>query len=233
LIKKNLDPIIRELEISYVPRQMKPGPSIVFPIYNHSGYARNALFHPMWPLIGKEGFPIKYAMLGKEKNEGCPTWFGDTDSVITAIASTRSACVVEGFFDLLACRMLHPGAPVLSSGSKRFGEPHMEWLRMLGIKKVIVAFDNESGSGGKEGPGNLAARLVVRQFNGKHGVQVEAVSLPAKDPAACLTDLRSAYALRTLLTQMFPSIPVHKPAPSARHPVPPASRLYTRRGPRS
>ena len=223
LFKNNLLPIIRELGIFYVPKLMEPGPCIVFPICDHHNFPHHAMVKPMWPLKGKDGFPIKYAMLGKEKNEGCPTWFGDTDTVISAIGHTRSVVLVEGYFDLLACRLLHPGAPVMTSGTKRIGEPHMQWLRILGVKKVFIAFDNEVGRDGGEGAGNMGARLTVQQFNNKHGVAVEAVALPAKDPSACLEHLRSAYALRNLLRQMFPAIPVDDPPPNCRHPGRPAT----------
>lgn len=203
LIKDSLDSVIRELEIFYVPRTMDPGPAIVFPLYDHHNRVRYAQLKPFYPLTGNSG-PMKYARLGKAMSIG-PVWFGDRDETLRAAGRYRSVCLVEGYFDLLACRLLHPDAPVLSTGTKKMSQIHMYYLRMLGVKTVHLMFDNEIAAHGKdEGAGNQAARYVAQEFQGKGGTELQIQACPAPDPSACLEDRRTAYSLRSMLHRLFP-----------------------------
>jgi hypothetical protein len=204
LIKENLIPIIRELEIRYVPKQVDPGPCILFPLHDYRNLVRHGMIKPLYPLAGQNG-PMKYALLGKEKTGG-PRWFGQSDDCLRAIVHNRAVCLVEGYFDLLACRLLHPAAPILSTGTKSVNDMHIEWLQLLGVKRVHLLFDNEEAKEGRtEGAGNEAARSVARTYANKVPVMKFVTELcPANDPSDCLQDLRTTYALQGQLRRMFP-----------------------------
>ena len=202
LIKPNLDSVIRELEIFYVPKQMDPGPAIVFPLRDHHNKIRHAQLKPFYELTGRSG-PMKYSRLGKGRSP--ITWFGDRDPTLLSIGKYSSVMLVEGYFDLLACRLLHPTAPILSTGTKKMNDVHLWYLQMLGVKTIHLMFDNEIAKEGKdEGAGNQAARFVAQQFQGQGGVEFQIQACPATDPSACLEDKRTAYHLRSMLHRRFP-----------------------------
>src|SRR6202041_1882975 len=112
----------------------------------------------------------KYGFLGKKDNVPGPHWFGNSDETLRNIARNRSVGLVEGYYDLLACRLMMPGAPILSTGTKTVNESHIQYLRMLGVKDIHLMFDNEAPKGDKDvGAGELSARYIKNENDGKHG----------------------------------------------------------------
>jgi len=205
LIAPNLDKVIRELGIYYVPKTMAPGPCIVFPIrdYHQEKIITAHKINPFYELIGRGG-PAKYPFLGEKPTEGKPSWLGDTDETLAAIAKYRAALLVEGPYDLVAVRLLHPGAPVLSSGTKRVNLAQVRYLAMLNVRNVYVMFDHEPGKNGREGAGDAAARYTVKEWNGKYKMQWQAVATLAEDPSDSLKDHGTALRFSQQLRMLFP-----------------------------
>lgn len=207
LIENNLSPVIHELGIYYVPKTIDPGPCIVFPMrdYRQTEVVTAHKLHPFYPVELKNGGTAKYAHLGDKVSEGKPSLYGITDEFIQSVHHYRSVLLVEGFYDLLAVRLLHPAAPVLSTGTKRVNRAQVQYLRMLNVNRVLVMFDHESTMG-KESAGDKAARFTVREWNGKHKVRWEAVPPITDDPSDALQHRRSAYLFRQHLHTLFPVV---------------------------
>ena len=144
--EKSLLPIISELGIFYVPKQMDPGPAIIFPQRDISGRVSHGKIWPLYPLILHDK-PVKYSNLGDKDLVQGPNWFGNTDPTLALAMQTRTVFLVEGFFDLLACRLMWPSTPVLSNGTKSISDDHILYLRLLGVKHIRLAFDNEAPKG--------------------------------------------------------------------------------------
>ena len=206
IIEANLDAVIRELGIYYVPKTINPGPCIVFPMrdYRMDNMVTSHMIHPFYHVERKGGGIAKYAHLGAKATEGTPSWFGITDEFIRSVHLQRSVLLVEGFYDLLAVRLLHPGAPVISTGTKRVNKAHVQYLRMLNVARVLVMFDHERGNDGKEGAGDRAARYTVKEWDNKHRMRWMAVPTLTEDPSDALKDRRSAYTFRQYLRTLFP-----------------------------
>jgi hypothetical protein len=199
----HFDAVIRELGIFYVPAQMKPGPCIVFPQMDYRSILTTAKFYPFYEL-SFGGPPAKYASLGKVE-EGTPSWFGDTDHFLKSVHHFHSVLIVEGFFDLLAIRLLAPHVPVISSGTKRLNDAHIDYLGLLGVKTGHLMFDNEPAKDGKpDGAGNMAMTDIIRKYNGRHGIQWSNQRLNEEDASDSLKDRRAAFVLRRRLNTMFP-----------------------------
>jgi hypothetical protein len=205
LIESNLDPILRDLRVFYIPTQMKLGPSIVFPQLDYRSILTHYKLYPQWNFC-INGQPTKYVNLGLPVEEGHPSWFGDTDWVLRSIKIYGRVLIVEGFFDVLAVRLLAPHVPVISSGSKRLNEAHIDYLGILGVKAVELMLDNEAGKQvGRDGAGIESARYLAKKFKGWHSIKTWDIhNCPAKDPSDCLRDRTTAHALRRQLLSLFP-----------------------------
>lgn len=109
LTKDNFERALTELGCFYVPKIMEPGPAFLFPIIDD--FDRTCQYAQTKPLEGSVlGDKSKYRFIGS-KPIG-PTWFGNTDETIKAVVSTGQVVLVEGPFDLLACRVLAPKPPL-------------------------------------------------------------------------------------------------------------------------
>ena len=205
LIKWNLEAMVRELGIFYVPKQLKPGPCIAFPLLDYNRKIVHAQIKPLYEVISSNG-PLKYVRLGDKNAVRGPVWFGDTDNMLLSIVKRKSVCLVEGYFDLLACRVLHSEAAVLSTGTKSLNDMHIEYLRLLGTRKIHILFDNDiAKEGRREGAGAEAARMIANKYTRKYpDLEFIAEVCPASDPSDCLCDRRTAYALEEQLRRIFP-----------------------------
>lgn len=194
LFKDNLDPVIEELGWFYVPKIMQPGPAFIFPIRDVDGSNKYAQTKP---LAGSAlGEKSKYRFIGDPPLG--PAWLGNQPVIVKRLLHTRQVILVEGAFDLLACRVLAPDIPVLSPLTKRVGEKHLAYLRLLGIKRLYLMFDNELPSAGRDlGAGNLAMMRESKELSRYFRTQI--LLCPSSDPSEALKSGYSAEKLRSIL----------------------------------
>lgn len=156
LFEKHFDQVLTDLKIVYVPRQIPPGPMVIFPIRDVDGEYKYAQTKP---LEGSEFFhpEKKYYYIGREPIG--PRWLGNDPATIKLILQKRVVIVVEGPFDFLAARLLCPNAPIMSPLTKTLGPKHIAYLRMLGVKEVVFMYDSEVS-----GKGQGAAKYQSKQL---------------------------------------------------------------------
>lgn len=204
LFKGHMEEIVRELGIFYVPKQMDPGPGIVFPQQDITGRNTHGKFHPFYELVLKDT-PVKYANLGNKDLVQGPNWFGHTDVTIQRAIETKSAFLVEGYYDLLAARLMAPWAPILSNGTKSISDDHILYLRMLGVTHIYLMFDNEAPKEGKTlGAGNQAMEFFARKWNGVDGLEVTPLRSLGEDASRCLEHSYRASRLRNFFEALLP-----------------------------
>jgi hypothetical protein len=196
--------ILEELGILYVPKQVDPGPCVLFPQPDYHSRLTHGKIYPFYELMLRSG-AAKYGFLGKKDSIRGPVWLGNSDQVLQLIAKYRTVVLVEGPFDLLACRLLWPNAAVMSTGTKSINEAHVQYLRMLGVKTVYLLFDYETAKEGKsEGAGEVAMSIIRNTWGQKSGIRFEIANCPNDDPSMCLEDYYAAKKLRDVLIGIFP-----------------------------
>lgn len=198
LIEPNFDRVLTDLKITYVPRQIRPGPMVVFPIMDVDGefnYAQTK------PVEGSEFYSEskKYYYLGTEPIG--PRWLGNDPETIRKILKTRSVVVVEGPYDFLACRLVAPDVPVMCPLSKTLGPKHIAYLRLLGVRHLAFMLDNEDS-----GVGQKAMAYQSRQVQKLPNVRTSILLVKATgggDPSLCLQTQEGARKLKSQLTSCF------------------------------
>lgn len=185
--------ILEELRIMYVPKVMLPGPGIVFPALDVRNHWTLGRFAPMYTLSISDTV-AKYAQLGKSADTIGPNWLGMTRQTMKRILDAKRVVLVEGPFDLLACRLIAPGVPVLSTGTKTFNEMHIAHLRMLGCKSLHLMFDADDA-------GERSASYLKRTWNSKLDglMAIHTERCPASDPSDALKRVATAKQLRSRL----------------------------------
>lgn len=200
LWRTNLAALLEECGVLYVPKPMFAGPAAVFPLFDHERRLTHLRLNPFYEILGQDGALMKYIKTGKGKDAHDPAMFGQSLQTITAMIKYRSVLFVEGYYDLLACRLLHPDVPVLSTGSKSINDKQRWFCQMAGVRKLHVMFDRDSA-------GETASK-IVRHVTAKkeRTLNLEVVEhlCPAPDPSAALQDLRSAKGLQALLYSIYP-----------------------------
>lgn len=98
--------------------------------------------------------------------------------------------VVEGPFDLLACRLMAPEYPIMSSIIKTLGKMHLLYLQILGLGHLLMMMDNDKA--GKEAIYGLKHHLHGR-------IRIQAVQCPAHDPSDALMFWTRARQLREVI----------------------------------
>jgi len=200
LFQANLEPVLRELGVFFVPKQLAPGPGFVFPKFDTTGTPARGKFNPFgWELRIREA-PVKYAALGNNMEFKGPPWIGNSDAVLKQAIEHRVVVLVEGPWDAVACRVLAPNVPTLTSETKSMNEAHFIYLKVLGVKKLVYLYDNESSTKveGGIGAGKLAAAGMsanAKQF----GFETVALNCARQDPSKCLTSYEAAISLRNAL----------------------------------
>ena len=194
-IEDNFPQVLKDLNIFYVPKTYIPGPLVVFPILNLDGEYLRAQTHPGFgSVLADQG---KYYWIG-EKIVG-PNWLGNDPETIKRIIETRRVSLVEGPYDLLACRLLCPEIPTMSPLTKSINEKHEAYLRMLGVDTLNLMFDNEEPDRekGKDiGAGNLSMKILQKKIK---TMDVVIRTLKGSDPSAALKSEKGAERLRELL----------------------------------
>lgn len=194
-IRDNFPQVLTELGIFYVPKTYEPGPLFVFPIRDVDGNFPRAQTKPCdgSTLWGKGS----YHWIG-EKITG-PNWLGNDPATLARIMEKKEVTLVEGPFDLLACRLLTPDEPIMSPLTKSISDKHEAYLRMLGVDRLNLMFDNErpDESKGKDlGGGNLSMRVLKYKIK---TMEVAVKLLKGSDPAAALKSGPGTEKLLALL----------------------------------
>lgn len=203
LIEPMFDRVLRELEIFYVPKQLAPGPCFCFVHRDTKGMRTRAKIRPYgWDLIMKDG-PAKYGMLGLKYSFHGPLWLGNSDEALQAMVDRKRVVLVEGPFDLLACRLVTESIPILTSGTKKLNDMHFLYLKLLGVTQVHLMFDHEQGKApGEWGAGDAAMRMTALEAE-RYGMQVYPLLCPGHDPSACLETYPTARKLKKSLEILF------------------------------
>jgi hypothetical protein len=194
LIDRNFDDALLRIGLVYIPKTFQPGPCFMFPLIDAVGINMRARVRPM---EGSELFGRgKYVDLGDKTLFLGPPWIGNDLKTLQKIIETQSVILVEGGFDLLACRLLAPELPMLSPLTAGLGKKHVAYLRILGVKNIYLLFDND-----KKGTQTMDQ---IQYFSREFDSVQQLLQVGATDPAAALKTTKSARLLRDLLYRNFP-----------------------------
>lgn len=198
-IQANLDSALRSTGAFYLTKAMEPGPAYVFPLKDIDGTPWQAQVRPFpdsWLWLPDH----KYRLLGTKLHPLVgPRWCGVDDATVRNIIAKRKAMLVEGPFDVLACKALLPGCPVLSTLTKGTTEDHIDYLRILGVKQIVLMFDNEASAQGSKGEAITKWR-IENKFASDMLVTHE--DCPASDPSDALKNDRNTMKLLGILTRL-------------------------------
>ena len=174
--------VLDRFQVFYLPKALRPGPAFVFPLRDLDGRYGQAQVRPL-PESCLFMPDHKYRRLGTERPFKGPQWFGNDAATVRTIIERRKVCLVEGPFDVLACKLLAPDAPVLTTLTKGVGEDHVEYLRILGVNTVVTMFDYE-----ESGQGARGAKATKWRVEAKYGSGIEVVNQAsaATDPSDAL-----------------------------------------------
>jgi 5S rRNA maturation endonuclease (ribonuclease M5) len=196
LIERNFDDQLTRINLFYIPKTFQPGPCFVFPLVDAIGFPVRARVRPM---EGSELFGQgKYVDLGDKSQFVGPPWIGNDGETLRKIIETQSVILVEGGFDLLACRLLAPELPMLSPLTAGLGKKHVLYLRILGVRNVYLLFDND-----KKGTETMDQ---IQYFSKEFDSVQQLLLTGAADPSAALKTTKSARLLRDLLYRNFPGL---------------------------
>lgn len=183
---------IEDLQFIYVPSKVEPGPMFMFPEFDLDGKPMRSQTKPLYDLLPDS----KYVTLGCSKEEFFgPVWLGNQDKALSLIMEKRYVVVCEGPFDLLALRVACPGVPSLCSLTKKIGEDHVDYLRLLGVKRVYLMYDNEFSEAGER-----AMKGLKETYKGT--LEIVPLLCPAGDPSECLESPARTKALRSILEDL-------------------------------
>jgi len=194
-------PVIEQSGVRFIPKQLVPegNGAYSFPVYNPLGSLSLAQLRFVRP-IGM----TRYFVIGNQSEHVGPQWFGLDQGTLERLTSIRTVLIVEGPFDVLACRIiLGTDIPVLCPLGKNLYLDHVRDLQCLGITKVIAMFDSdEAGAGAKLPP-------IPTRRGHKQDVERTILRCPGKDPSDCLKDLKTAKLLyREVRRVINPNLPL-------------------------
>ena len=173
---------IEDLEVFYIPVAVNPGPAILFPIRDVTGDIHRVHIRMNDP----KTYGLRYiSAVNKDRFLG-PSWAGMDDDTMKAIIQTQKVIVMEGPFDLLAIRTMAPSFPSVCSLTKKLGEQHWDYLKILGVNHVYVMYDNEKR-------GQEATEAMMKYHK---DVEITPVICPAHDPSDALKTVSKMQALR-------------------------------------
>lgn len=195
---EELKAALDKLGYFYVPKVFKPGPLFVFPQKNIDGDSLRAQTKPLYEIENSDGQSSKYRTCGIDRSEWLgPIWLGNDLETMKSAIETKSVILVEGAFDLLACRVACPSVPTMSPLTKRIGEDHQAYLKVLGIKNLYLMFDNDKPKNGSTmGAGEISARSLQKNIK---WAKVHILKCPSHDPSDALKSIKSYNALRNTL----------------------------------
>ena len=198
LTNSNFSSVLKELECFYFPKTHMPGPMVVFPLRDIYGQVTRAQTKPMEGSI-ESGSNYRY--LGTKAAEFFgPCWIGSSSENIKRIIKTRKVVVVEGGFDILACKLVAPDVPILCPLTKSLGKDHVVYLRMLGVETLYLMFDNEKPKEDYDiGAGEISMRTLKKKIT---DMEVEILFCPSSDPSEALKLYPKARQLKSLLCSL-------------------------------
>jgi hypothetical protein len=188
----SLGEAVRRLGYFYVPKVMAPGPAFVFPIRNPDGTFPRAQTKPLKgsPLFREDA---KYRYVGDRDRLIGPPWLGNDPATLREAIGKQAVLCVEGPFDLVALRALCPSYPIMSPLTKRLGKQHVAYLRMLGVIRLILMYDNDPQ--GEESMGQQERQIK--------DMQVIPCTCPTHDPSKALEAYQWARTLASTVSQLF------------------------------
>jgi hypothetical protein len=192
---KHFEEVLKQLGFFYVPNRIIPGPTFVFPIKDSDGKYSSAQTRPLEGSV--YGTNSKYRYIGIKP--ASPRWLGNDYATLKKVIETRTVVVVEGPFDILAARLMCPDVPIMSPLTKTLGRNHLTFLRMLGVKRVFMMFDNEEvkiGKKGDEGAGNMSMEQLAEMVK---TMKLIPLLCPKSDPSSCLQNPIYAEKLRAVI----------------------------------
>jgi len=197
-VEPHFDAALDRLQCFYLPKALRPGPCYVFPLRDVDSNYRVAQVRPLEDsyLFLKDR---KYRMLGTEHAFKGPHWFGNDPATLQKIIEKRKVCLVEGPFDVLACKCLVPDAPLMSSLTKGVGEDHVEYLRILGVKTIVTLFDYEASGQGQKGAASTKWHVEDKYAS---GIQVINATGAGSDPSDALKRESLIEELRYFLREL-------------------------------
>jgi hypothetical protein len=184
----NLLKAIQDLELVYVPEGLAPGPGLLFPIRDVSGEIKRAHIR----VNDEEVYGVRYISAVDRSLFIGPPWLGTDDATLAGIIQTGEVMVMEGPVDLLAIRTMEPRLPAICSLTKKLGRLHWDYLKMLGVSKVYMMFDNEA-------KGDAAVESAEQRHT---DFEIVHVTCPAKDPAKCLESIIKTRTLQKTLSAL-------------------------------
>lgn len=192
--EKNFDSVLDRLQVFYLPKALRPGPCFVFPLRDLDHRYNIAQVRPFTDsYLFKED--RKYRMLGTDRAFKGPHWFGNDARTLQKIIEKEKVCLVEGPFDVLACKLLAPDAPVMSTLTKGVSEDHVDYLRILGVKTIVLLFDNEDSGQGDKGVAASKYNIENKYAPGA-GIEVLDLTGSGTDPS---DSLKKEYTAAELL----------------------------------
>jgi hypothetical protein len=190
---ENLLQAVTDLDISYIPQGLNPGPGFLFPIEDATQEVRRAHIR----ILDEKLYGLRYISIVNTDEFVGPAWLGTGDDALESIINSGEVTIMEGPFDLLAIRVLEPALPSLCSLTKRLSKQHLDYLRILGVKKINVMFDNEAS-----GRGQQAAETMLEKVK---DIEINPVTCPDHDPSDALKSLQKTESLKKVLRSLLPS----------------------------
>lgn len=198
IYEKQFDQVLTQLGYFYVPKLVIPGPAFIFPIRGFEGKYTMAQTKPLeGSSLSLQG--MKYRYIGDKPV--VPRWLGNDFPTLKKIIDLKKVMVVEGSFDLLAAKLVCPDMPILSPLTKTLGKKHIAYLRMLGVRDVLMMFDNEEAKGkDKDGAGNMSMAQHAASIK---TMKVHILTCPKSDPSSCLKHPVYAEKLKARIMAEF------------------------------
>lgn len=198
-IECNFDAAIMALGVFYLPKALRPGPAFVFPLKDLDGRLGVAQTRPF-----KDSYLYrpdhKYRLLGTNYPFKGPMWCGNDDATLRQIISCNTVLLVEGPFDVLACKLLVPDIFVMSTLTKGATEDHIDYLRILGVNRIVFMFDNEESQQGAIGEW-VTEKRIHEKFGGRD-ITVQSAKCSATDPSEALKLGSNALILKNYLESL-------------------------------
>lgn len=200
IIERAFDEQLKRIGMFYIPKVMQPGPCFVCPLRDSTGEVRRVQTRPM-PGSVLYSSDKKYYMLGDKDLFLGPSWLGNDPLTIAQILERRAVYIVEGAFDLLACRLVVPptrpdSLPSLCPLGKTLGKKHILFLKMLGVRTLYLLMDHETS-----GVGDKSMKFMEEDLK-DFEVHIVEQTGGGEDPSSALKNLSSARRLYNVIHQL-------------------------------
>ena len=193
LYKDRFESTVSQLGCFYIPKLIVPGPAFVFPMRSADGTYPRAQTKPLEGSALAINSETRYRYIGEKEKYLGPNGLGNDPETLRLIIQKQMVMCVEGPFDLLAIRLACAGYPFLSPLTKHLGKDHVAYLRILGVKRVLLMYDNEA-------QGEEAMQQQARQIR---SLEIIPCECPKKDPSKALEQREWALQLSAWVAKSF------------------------------